>query len=784
MRGRRVKGLFAIALLSAGLAAAAETWTGGGKENGWNDGANWAEGRAPAASPGTRLVFDAPAGASFGFGGTEPLSFRDVLLGPSSGPVSFRGPGFRLGGRPVSEPDVGWILESHGAVGSVVSNASPAGLTFSAPVTAAWDLAVFATNGPVSFAKGLDLVDRPLLLAGPGTVTIGGGEVRPSSCTLRDVPLALDGARFDFRGHALEIKGPDARVDLRRGAELRLLGGGWWGVFLRTPLSIGDPDAARDPSALVGPGPGASVVFTAPVSFAPGCLVTNAYAIRFAIPSSATNRLSLVVPSGAKFVARCVDFLGQLDFNDRVDTEISHASFKVEGPDPKDPKAAPTVLEATEGGIRVGGRMDRTSTVRASLSTEGRVEVLARGQVEVPSRDAPTHGNRATFGPGTAIRARGLSVGCATSNTVVRLSGATAELGDWGLGVGIESGRSAGHSVNAGLVVENGSRVESKGHMSVGRFRWNADRGDVAHDDYLKISGGSFFRVAGLTVGDGLEAEHPLRDCSAVVAGAGSVLDLSGRSLEVGNGREGGASSCTLLVKGGAVFTNASEIVVGRANAGSSLFNRILVQGGAAFTGGDVRVGTCGNGAGRFACSNVLSVAGSGKQAALWDFGGRSLSIGTGGGAGARACDNEVAFLPGAEIRNLGAVTVGASGQNDLVSTGNVLRLAGGRVQPVKSLNIGPGNTIEIVVSPAFGKQGTHPLGIAGDFTLGGWKYGACYVRPVAEKGAKPGTYPVLAWKGNGNDIPHLTLHPDVPADRWRLNVDEARKLVTVTLLK
>lgn len=775
---------FAIALLAVGLAAAAETWTGGGKENGWNDGANWAEGRAPAASPGTRLFFDAPAGASFGFGGSEPLSFRDVLLGPSSGPVSFRGPGFALGGRPVSEPDVGWILESHGAVGAVVSNASPAALTFSAPVKAPWNLSVFATNGPVSFAKGLELSDRPLLLAGPGVVTIGGGQIRPSACTLRDVPLVLEGASFRHAGHALDVRGPDARVDLRRGAELQLAGGGWWGVFVRTPLSIGDPAAARDPSALVGPGPGSAIVFAGPVSFAPGCLVTNAYAIRFAIPSSATNRLSVAIPSGAKLVARTVDFFGQTDFNERTDTEISHPSFRVSGPDPKDLKAAPTVLETTEGSIRVGGRADRTSTVRASLSTEGRVEVLARAMVEIPSRDAPTHGNRATFGPGAAIRARGLSVGCATSNTLVRLSGATAELGDWGLGVGIESGRSAGHSVNAGLVVDNGSRVDSKGHMTVGRFRWNADRGDVAHDNYLKIAGGSVFRVAGLTVGHGLEPDHPLRGSSAVVSGAGSVLDLAGRSLEVGDGREGGASSCTLLVKGGAVLTNSSEVVVGRANAGESLFDRILVQGGAAFTGGDVRVGTCGNGGGRLACSNLLSVAGSGKRAALWDFGGRSLSIGTGGGAGARACDNEVAFLPGAEIRNLGAVVIGASGQNDLVSTGNVLRLAGGRVQPVKSLNIGPGNTLEIVVNPAFGKQGTRPLGIAGDFTLGGWKYGPCYVRPVAEKGARPGTYPVLAWKGNGNDLPHLRLHPDVPADRWRLDVDEARKLVTVTLLK
>lgn len=777
--------LLPVLLVLSAVPALAETWTGGGKENSWNDGANWAEGRAPAAAPGTRLFFDVPDGVSFGFGGDDPFAFRDILLGPSSGDVAFRGPGFRLGGRPVAEPAVGWILEDHGAVGSVVSNASPASLKFVGPVAAPWDFSVFAAGGPVSFAKGLDMAGRALVLSGPGAVEIAGGTVAPDSCALRGVPLLLDRrARLDYRGNEFADAGDAGRVDLRRGSTLHLAGGGWGDVYVRTPLSVGDPEAARDPSVLLGPGPGTTVTFAAPVSFAPGCILTNAYAFRFALPSSATNRLVVRIPAGAKFVSRALDFYGQAVPRRNDDLEISNAKFVVEGPAPADAKAAPTVLETTERGIRFGGRVDRTSTRRSTFSTEGRVEVLSKGLVEIPARDGSTCNNRATFGPGARIAAYGLSVGCATSNTLVKLSGATAELGDWGLGVGIEGEWRGASAVNNGLVVEDGARVDSKGHMTIGRFRWTQDRDNECRDNYLKVAGGSFFRVAGLTVGRGMDAGHPVRDCSAVVADAGSLLDLGGRSLEVGHGWDGDANSCTVLAKSGAVVTNASDVTIGLSRGGPACFNRVRVQGASFVASGPVRVGGCdGGGSSRVSCSNSLLVAGAGQQTASWDFGGRNLSIGTGGGSGARACDNEVAFLPGAVIRNLGDVVVGASGQNDLVSKGNVLRLGGGRVQPVKSLNIGPGNTLEIAVNPAFGKQGTRPLGILGNFSLGGWKYGDCYVRPVAAAGTKPGTYPVLQWKGEGEDLGHLKLHPDVDASRWKLAVDDKRKFVTVTLL-
>lgn len=776
-----------LPLLLLCVSASAETWVGGGKENSWNDGANWAGGRAPAAGPGTKLYFDAAAGVSFGFGGEEPIGLREVALGPASGAVSFRGPGFRLGGRPVAEPEIGWILESHGAVGAAVSNASPAELRFAGPATAMWDFAIRATNGPITFAKGLDAAGRPLSIAGPGAVTIRGGELKPSSVALNNVPLALDRASLAVPGLELVDKGDAGRIDLRRGASLRLLGGGWGDAYVRTPLSVGDPEASRDPSVFAGPGTGTPVTFAVPATFAPGCVLTNAYAFRFAVPSCQTNRAVWRFPAGSAVVARSIDFFGQRWARRDTDEAIEYAKFVVEGPDPKDAKAAPTVLRATDRSIRIGGRIDKTRTRRSTFTAEGRVDILAGGPglVEVPSRETAGCNMRATFGPGVSIRANGLSVGCGTSNTLVKLVGATAELGDWGLGVGIEGDWRGWSSVNNGLVLEDGARVVSKGNLTIGRYRWQADAKNECRDNYIKIAGGSFFRVGGLVIGRGMDAGHPVHDCSAVVADAGSVLDLAGRSIHVGLGSDGDANECTLLAKSGATVTNAAEVVVGLSRGGPACFNRVRVQGAAVVACGPVRVGGCdGRGSSRVSCSNQLSVAGTAKSAAAWNFGDNPLLIGIGGGSGARACDNTVEFLPGSEIRNLGAITIGASGQDDLVSTGNTLRLAGGRVGPAKSLNIGPGNTLEIVVDPAFGKQGTRPLGVKGNFSLGGWKYGDAYIRPVAAEGARPGTYPVLQWKGAGEDLGHLKLHPSVDASRWKLLVDDKRKVVMVSLLK
>ena len=107
MRRRSARLPFAALPLFAALAlgaAAQEVWTGAGGGKSWNDGANWASGRAPAPTVGLRVLFDAPEGAAFGFGGQNPIRFAQVALSSNSGPVTIKAPGLVFGGSVNAEP--------------------------------------------------------------------------------------------------------------------------------------------------------------------------------------------------------------------------------------------------------------------------------------------------------------------------------------------------------------------------------------------------------------------------------------------------------------------------------------------------------------------------------------------------------------------------------------------------------------------------------------------------------------------------------------------------------
>ena len=94
----------ALLLLAAALAAHAETWTGAGGSRSWNDAGNWAEGRVPVPTVGLAVEFADPQGASFGFGGTEPVRFAALRTATNSGPAVLKAPGLVLGGSINAEP--------------------------------------------------------------------------------------------------------------------------------------------------------------------------------------------------------------------------------------------------------------------------------------------------------------------------------------------------------------------------------------------------------------------------------------------------------------------------------------------------------------------------------------------------------------------------------------------------------------------------------------------------------------------------------------------------------
>ena len=143
--------LAAAALAAAAPAAAQEVWTGAAGSKSWNDGGNWASGRAPVPTIGLRAVFDDPAGAAFGFGGSAAFRFGTIELTTNSGPVSIKAPGIVLGGSVNSEPEVGFIAEDV-ARDAVLRNFSSGALTLRGGAAAGWNLVGSPTTSAFNLA--------------------------------------------------------------------------------------------------------------------------------------------------------------------------------------------------------------------------------------------------------------------------------------------------------------------------------------------------------------------------------------------------------------------------------------------------------------------------------------------------------------------------------------------------------------------------------------------------------------------------------------------------------
>jgi len=101
----RQLGLLAVvcSVCAPALHAQTVTWTGGGSDDNWNTGANWAGGTAPVA------------GNSLGFGGTIRLtpfnnltadtSFAGITFESGAGPFTLSGNRITLGGNVVNNDD-------------------------------------------------------------------------------------------------------------------------------------------------------------------------------------------------------------------------------------------------------------------------------------------------------------------------------------------------------------------------------------------------------------------------------------------------------------------------------------------------------------------------------------------------------------------------------------------------------------------------------------------------------------------------------------------------------
>ena len=779
------------ALLAAAPASAQEeVWTGSGETKSWNDAGNWASGRVPAPTVGLRLLFGAPEGAAFGFGGKAPLRFGQIHLATNSGPVVLQAPGIVLGGSVNGEPDVGFVLEDL-STPAVLRNEAPASLSLRGGVSLGWDLAIDAAGGPVRVSGGLDPAGHAVSKKGAFPLEIsGGGPVAFRSFTLSDGGLSLEnGADVALPIGEFGARGlprlPDApAIRLRGGSTLRLTNkvGRLW---FRQPLEIGDPAAKSDRSTLVGNGE--RITFNRAPVLAPGACISNVQAICLGFhPTSAIPR-TVRVPEGARIHCNGLWLGGDPSLNSQLDrTGQAGIRLLVDGPalppgppGSRKPKGEPVLLDLGDGDLLVGGVFGGCSS-NALARLSGAAVLRTRGRIMVPDLPWRSDGNRLSLEGGARAECGVLEVGGGSSSNRLVLSDATMSVGQQGVYLGFGSERSSPSAGNR-ILLKDGSRLLSEGTLRIGRGRRGNGQGpDFSADNSLQVLGGSRLSTVGAEIGVGTFS-GPVRNTLVEVDGNGSTWLLGGKSLTVGLADGAPVSNALVRLGPGTLVTNVGDVVVGYGRGSAARDCRLLVRGARVFSSGTVFVGRTGEG-GRdsSASGGSIVLAGRDKVPGLWDFGGGNLRIGWSEGWTRALRRNAFELRPGGRAQNIGTLSVGGGTREKAFTEEAVLSLAGGSLPPVGELVLGEGGVLQMTVDPRLGKSATTPVAVLGNVRA---EKGA-FVRPVPAKGLPPRLYPLLAWKGEAKGIERLALAPDADASRWKLHVDAEKKRVFLQLLK
>ena len=785
--------LAAAALAAAATAAAQEVWTGAAGSKSWNDGGNWASGRAPAPTIGLFAIFDDPAGAAFGFGGSAPLRFGRIELSTNSGPVSLKAPGFVLGGSVNGEPEVGFIAEDV-ATDAVLRNFSSGALTLRGGTTAGWSLVVDATNGPVRFEGGLDPAGHPVAKRGPHPLEIaGGGPVHFRSFDFAEGGLELSG-RADVAIPNLEL-GPRHFAGRRDSPEVRVEGGSTLritnsvnnSVWFRYPFVLGTP-GKTDRSVFVGNQ--GRLSFNRAPTFAAGCCITNAGPVCFGFHPTSDVPRTVRVPAGMRIHAQGLWLGGTPNLDWQKFDQRGHNGIRllVEGPEiPDTPgqkklSGPPTLLDLGQRGFLVGGSFDNANSSNALARLSGAAVLRTTGWIMVPETPRRNDGNRLFLEGGARADALGAEIGGASCSNALSIAGegTSLTLGREGIYLGYGSDQ-PGQSVGNRIVLKDRARLHSEGPLRIGRGRRNNDRNEsLSKDNTLTVSGGARLVTSGAEIGVA-SFSGPVLSPAVVIDGSGSRWDLSSQGVTVGAGRGASLSNAVLSIRNGATVTNARDVAVGLASGSTARNCRLQLTASRLFTRGRVYVGRTSDGDHDYeSLDNLAVVAGANTVGALWDFGGGSLLVGYSEGWRHMLRRNALELRPGGRLQNIDALVLGTgSHSEDTFSEGNELRLLGGSLAPVKSLRMGKGGVLALAINPAT-KLGTTPIEVEGDVEV---SKGAA-VKPLPPKGgARPRLYPVLRWKGNAKGLENLALAPGVDAARWKLHVDAEKKQVLLQLM-
>lgn len=743
-------------------------WLGKDPAGKWTDKTNWLDGSVPSFfSFSTAISFDSEVNKRFTFGGEDfELRASTVLFPTNAGTYTITAPIVSVGGSVNENRSDGYILEnifSKGLIENYSSNTQT--LSGSKRLRIGWDTTINATNGSVVLKGGVTGPNFRIYKDGPKSLTIADGEVDLRALVLYQGDLVLSNVTGGYYNDGTFTTNYATTIRLEKGAQLKIGNTNKTDTFyVRNMLEMEGTNEAGEPCLIDFQN--RSLAILSKEFKIDGGIIDNAGHIRL-INGWDGRRYTFEFANGAELNCKGI-YVGVAD---RHFGQIgcSNVTLRVIGGS----KDTPTKLNLNGGELFLGTRGgwgDLFSKGSNTIEILGNAQIVGVGKTYIPTDGAPN--SRLILNDGAKLETSTLWFGfrgsCVTG--VVNGKDTRLDVTNHDLTIGYTDWDHP--TTNVLLTISNGAVLNSVPKMYVGQTTSShAANSCITSNVVVRVIKGGKLRTKGAVIG---YANRSKDSCTSVfnkllVSGNSTAWESTGDTIVVGSAHSSLAANNTITVQDGARVLSKSTIIVGNGAGRPSNNNKFrLLSGSVMRQHENIVVGKNNNSDNQDISDNVFEMRGTAKAKTILQMENKSIMVGYSDKNNRPARNNRFILGPYSELTGVASLNIGM--EKHCKNSGNAFVLAGGNAL-VDNLTICDNNFIELDLATA-----PKPLLVNKDVYFG---EGAC-IRVANPEKAKPGQYPVLAWKGDSTGIDRIKLDPSMDASRWVLDVRKDRKQIVL----
>ena len=335
-----------------------------------------------------------------------------------------------------------------------------------------------------------------------------------------------------------------------------------------------------------------------------------------------------------------------------IGDHLQGGSLVASGRDPATGK--PTTLDLRDAALvlsKVDGGWSQANN-NSLIVTDGAV-VTNVSLFTIGENQGGHFGNRALFASGAQFYSRYARLGSMCMELDVTVTGEGTVWDNGGGDIEVAESGGGNKPYDVVLTVSDGALLRNAGSIQIGRFA----AGSLHHSNGVRVlSGGRILSSGNVLVGYPSGGGGDLSNHFAVVEGEGSLWNLGGASLLVGESLQGTLQDSYAVIRNGGRMENVGVLNVGRLHACDAFRNSLIVTNGATLaSSGAVQIGYASANQGYNCFENEVLVA----DDSTWDVGGARLWIGNRANCNTWVRDNALRIGRGGTVANAGDVLLG-----------------------------------------------------------------------------------------------------------------------------